>query len=163
MAFASSSNLSLLAAILTIGGRGGLGVLLALVFSMVGIGIAWGLYVFSGAVSRTTLEAMFIGGAGFGAGLGGVLAWLRLDGNPRSILIPTMIAALLIGVVGAWAGYGYGVNREIECCAKPAIGTFSYAAFGATLAANGVVLLLSIPREIIARRRLSSYHGELEI
>ncbi len=153
----------MIAVILTIAARVGLGVLLALVLSMTGIGIAWGLYVFSGAVARITLEAMFIGGAGLGAGLGGMLAWLRVDGNQRSTLIPIMLVAALVGVGGAWAGYGYGVNREIECCAKPAIGTFSYAAFGATLAANGMVLLLGIPREITTRRRLGSYQGELEI
>ena len=149
--------------ILTFAGRAGLGVLLALTLSMMGTGIAWGLYVFSGAVSRTTLEAMFIAGAGIGAGLGGSLAWLRIQGNPRSILIPTMLVTLLAGVGGAWAGYDYGSNREIECCAKPAIGIFSYAAFGATLAANAEVLLLSIAREIITRRRFDSNQGGLEI
>ena len=146
-----------------VAGRAGLGVLLALVLSMVGIGVAWGLYVFSGAVSRTTLEVMFIACAGIGAGFGGVLAWLRIEGNTPLILIPTMLVALLGGVGGAWAGYEYGVNRDIECCAKPALGASSYAAFGATLAANGVASLLSITREIITRRRLGPYQGGVEI
>ena len=142
-----------MAVILTIAGRTGLGVLLALVFSMVGIGIAWGLYSFSGAVSRTTLEAMFIAGAGIGAGLGGVLAWLRIDGNPRSILIPTTLVAILVAGGGAWAGYEYGANREIDCCATPEVAPFSYSAYGATLSVNALILLLGMAREIMTRRR----------
>ena len=130
-----------MAAILTIAVRAGISVLLSLTFSMVGIGIAWGLYSFSGALSRTTLEVMFIAGAGLGAGLGGVLAWLRIDGNPRSILIPTMLIAFLVGMTGAWGGYEYGVNREIDCCARPEVAPFSSSAYGAVLAANGVLLL----------------------
>ena len=130
---------------------------------MVGIGIAGGFYSFSGALSRTTLEVMFTAGAGIGAGLGGALAWLRIDGNPPSILFPTILLAVLAGVGGAWAGYEYGVNREIECCAKPQLAPFSYSAYGATLVANGVVLFLGMAREITIRRRLSSYQGELEI
>ena len=141
------------AVILTIAGRAGLGVLLALAFSMVGIGVALLLYLFAGAASRATLEAMLMTGAGIGAGLGASLAWLQLEGNPRSILIPTTLMALLVGVGGAWTGYEYGANREIECCASPEVGSFSYAAFGATLAANGAVLLLGIAREIISRTR----------
>jgi hypothetical protein len=120
---------------------------------MVGVAIAWGLYVFAGAVSQTTLLAMLMSGAGIGAGIGGSVAWLRLEGNPLSSLIPMLLLALLVGAVGAWAGYQYGANKEVECCAKPEIGAFTYTAFGATLAANGVVLLLGIGREIITRRR----------
>ena len=119
---------------------------------MVGIGLALLLYLFSGAASRATLEAMLMTGAGIGAGIGASLAWLQLEGNPRSILIPTTLLSTLMGVGGAWAGYEYGANREIECCANPEIGSYSYSAFGATLAANGVVLLLGIAREIITRR-----------
>ena len=78
---------------------------------------------------------------------------MRLEGNPLSSLIPMLLLALLVGAVGAWAGYQYGANKEVECCAKPEIGAFTYTAFGATLAANGVVLLLGIGREIITRRR----------
>ena len=141
------------AVILTIAGRVGLGVLIALVFSMVGIGVAVLVYVFSGAVSRTTLEAVLLTGAGLGAGFGASLAWLRLEGNPRSILIPTTLLALLAGVGGAWAGYEYGANREIECCATPEVGPFFSAAYGATMAANGAGLLLGIAREIITRTR----------
>jgi len=142
----------LIAGILTIAGRVGLGILLAFVFSVVGIVIAWGIYIFSGAVAKTTLLAMLMSGAGIGAGLGGVLAWLRLEGNPLSSLIPTTLLALLAGVGGAWVGYEYGANKEFECCAKPETGPFKYAAIGATLAANGVVLFLGIAREIITRR-----------
>jgi len=141
------------AIILAIAGRAGLGVILALTFSMVGIGIGLGLYLFSGAVSRTTLQVMILAGAGFGAGLGATLAWLKLEGNPRSTLLSTIMLALLVGGGGAWTGYEYGANREIECCAKPEVGPVFFAAYGATLAANGVLLLLGIAREIRTGRR----------
>jgi len=150
-------------ATLTIAVRTGLGILIALVFSMVGVGLAWVLYSFSGALSRTTLEVMFIAGAGLGAGLGGVLAWLRFDGNPRSILIPTTLMAFLLGVTGAWAGYEYGINREFDCCAGPEIAPFSSAAYGAVLAVNGALLVLGIARKMTDKRRLSSYLGGPEL
>ena len=124
-----------------------------MVFSMVGVGAGVFVYVASGAVSKTTLEAMLFIGAGLGAGLGASLAWLQLEGNARSILILTALVALLVGVGGAWAGYEYGANREIECCATPEVGPFFYAAYGATMAANGAGLLLGIARELITRTR----------
>lgn len=150
-------------ATLTIAARAGLGILLALVFSMVGVGLAWVLYSFSGALSRTTLEVMFIAGAGLGAGLGGILAWLRLDGNPRSRLIPTTLMAVLVSLAGAWAGYDYGVNREVECCTKPEIAPFSSAAYGAVLAVNGALLFLGIARKMTDKRRSGSYLGGPEL
>jgi len=67
----------------------------------------------------TTLLVMLMSGAGIGAGIGGVLVWLRIEGNPLSILIPTTLLALLVGVGGAWAGYEYGANKEYACCATP--------------------------------------------
>ena len=120
---------------------------------MVGVGAGVCVDGASGAVSKTTLEAMLFIGAGLGAGLGASLAWLQLEGNARSILILTTLVALLMGGGGAWAGYEYGANREIECCATSEVGTFSYAAFGATFAANAAVLFLGIAREIITRTR----------
>ena len=150
-------------ATLTIAARAGLGILLSLVFGMVGVGIAWGLYFFSGALSRTTLEVMFISGAGLGAGLGGVMAWLRIDGNPRSRLIPITLTAVLVALSGSWAGYYYGMNREIDCCTKPEIAPFSSAVYGAVLTGNGALLLLGIARELANKRSSGSYSKEPEL
>jgi hypothetical protein len=118
---------------------------------MMGLAVAWGLYVFSGAISKTTLLSVSMTGAGVGAGLGAFFAWLRLDHNPLRAAAVTLLLALLVGVVGGWAGYQYGANKEIECCALPETAPFTYTAFGATLAANGIVLLLQIGRDIFPR------------
>ena len=126
-----------------------IGFLLGIVLSTVGVGVAWGLFVFSGAVAQTTLLAMLMSGAGIGAGLGGFLAWLKVDGNSRLIVIASISLALLGGVGGAWGGYYYGANRELECCAGSAIKPFAYTAFGATVVANVAVLLLGIAREMV--------------
>ena len=139
---------------LAIAGRTGLGLLLALALSMIGVWVAWGLYYFfTDAMSLTTLRVMFLAGAGVGAGLGGSLAWLRIDGNTRPALLLMGLAGLAGGVAGSWAGFSYGANAEVECCARPQVGLFSYAAFGATLAANGATFLLGAAREIFASRR----------
>ena len=65
----------------------------------------------------------------------------------------TGLVGLAGGAAGSWAGFAYGANVEVECCARPQIGLFSYAAFGATLAANAGTLLLGAVREIVAFRR----------
>jgi hypothetical protein len=125
---------------------------LAVVLSMVGIGIAWGLYVFASASSRTTLLALFMVGAGIGAGLGGFLAWLRLEGDSRPALLATALLALLAGVAGAWGGYQFGGHQEVPCCAKPEITPVTYTALGATVVANGVALVVGVARQIGTRR-----------
>ena len=142
-------------AVLIFAGRAGMGILLAIAFSMVGIGLAWGIFVFSSSDSRTVLLSLFMAGAGIGAGLGGFLAWLRIDGNTLPVIIGTVTLALLAGVVGAWGGYQYGAAaaHEVACCAKPEIKPFTYTALGATVVANGVVLLYSLAREIATSRR----------
>ena len=76
--------------VLVLGGRTVLGVLLAATLSVIGIGIAWGMFVFWGAVSHTTLLLLFMTGAGVGAGIGSYAAWLRIDLAPR----PSVLAAM---------------------------------------------------------------------
>ncbi len=142
------------ATIFTIAGRAGLGILLALALSYVGVWVAWGLYYFfTDTSSKPLRDAMFLAGAALGAGLGGSLTWLRLDGNSLRVLLLTAAPGLIGGVVGAWLGYEYGLNREIKCCSDPPVNSFSYAALGATLAANAGTILLGIVREIVTGRR----------
>ena len=124
---------------------------LAIVLSMAGLGIAWGLYIFSGAVSKTTLLAMSMVGAGTGGGLGASLAWLRIDRNPPLLLTLMFSLGILGGVLGSWLGYQYGANKEVECCAMPETAPFTYTAFGATIGANAAVFAFTIVREIVLR------------
>lgn len=138
--------------VLVLAGRIFLGLLLALVLSMVGIGVAWGLFVFAGAVSKAALLSFVMAGAGIGAALGSFIAWLRMDRNPLPLFLSMGLVLLLAGIGGAWGGYYFGANQEVPCCAKPDITPFTYIAFGATVVANGAALVVGIAREIAARR-----------
>ena len=140
--------------ILAIVGRVGLGLLLALVLSFVGVWVAWGLYYFfTDTSSKALRDAMFLSGAGVGAALGGGLVWLRIDGNRPTVVLLFFLVGLIGGLAGSWMGYEYGLKRAVECCAQPPLSGFSYGAFGATMAANAGTFLLGAAREIVSQRR----------
>ena len=139
--------------VLALGGRVGLAVGLALVLSMLGVALGWGLFIFSGAVSKTTMLWLVMSGAGLGAGLGASAPWLRVDDNPVPVVLATVLVAVLAGLGGAWGGYQYSGDREVACCTKPEIAPFTYAAFGAVALANGAAILCRIARESIGGRR----------
>lgn len=114
-----------------------IGALLGIVLSVIGIGTAWGLYVFFGAASHSTLLTMFLIGAGLGAGVGGYVSAMRVDRAPPwpyQLLIG--LALVLAGIAGAWGGYQFGATREVECCVGPSITPITYTAMGATVGAN---------------------------
>lgn len=142
------------ASIFTIAGRAGLGFLIALVLSYIGVWVAWGLYYFfTDTSSKLLRDVMFLAGAAVGAGLGGSLTWLRLDGNSLPVLLLIGSVGLAGGIIGSWMGYEFALNREIKCCSDPPINAFSYAALGATIAANAGTFLLGTAREIVNFRR----------
>ncbi|MFQ6029534.1 MAG: hypothetical protein ACE5Q6_18820 [Dehalococcoidia bacterium] len=133
-------------------GRIVMGVLLSVVLSVIGVGIAWGAYVFSGAVSQVTLLVLFMIGAGTGAGVGSFLAWLRIDRLPRrSLLLVVVLVLAVAGIAGAWGGYEYGSNQEVACCVGPSITPITYIALGATLGTNVLALAMGIAQDIKAR------------
>ena len=109
--------------------------------SMVCLGITWGLFIFSGASSRNTLLIMSMVGAGLGAGIGAYVAWLKLDRSSWSFVSVAILLAVVGGVLGGMAGYQYGANREIECCAEPQTAPFTYTAIGAAILANVAMYL----------------------
>ena len=122
--------------------------------SYIGVWVAWGLYYFfTDTSSKLLRDVMFLAGAAIGAGLGGSLTWLRLDGNSLPVLLLTGSVGLGGGVVGSWMGYEFALNREIRCCSEPPINAFSYAALGATAAASAGTLLFGVMREIVTFRR----------
>ena len=91
-------------------------------------------------------------GAGAGAGLGSFVAWLRVDrAPPASVLLVMAMALLLAGVGGAWGGYQFGANQEIECCIGPAITPISYTAMGAAVGSSAAALVMGIAHEIKAK------------
>ena len=59
------------------------------------------------------------------------------------------------GVIGGLAGYRFGANREIECCAEPRTTPFTYTAFGAALGANVVMYLVTATTAVARALRLS--------
>ena len=99
--------------VLVLAGRTVLGLLLSSVFGVIGIGIAWAMFVFFGAAAHTTLLIVFMAGAGLGAGLGSYIAFFRVDWAPPA---PTMAAMglvlMLLGIGGAWGGFQFGANRH---------------------------------------------------
>ena len=121
------------------GGRVALGLCLGIVLSMVGLVIAWGLFVFSSSSDRIVFMVMNMVGAGIGASIGVNVAWIRLDRQQRAALVLMVLICLVGGVIGALLGYQYGANREIDCCAEPRSTPFIYAAFGATIGSNLVM------------------------
>lgn len=145
--------------VLVIAGRAILGFLLAIALSALGVGAAWGLYVFSGARSFAALFSLFMLGAGAGAGLGSFLAWLKIDQNTRTGLVLMGLVALVAGIGGAWSGYQYGAGREVECCAMPTVGPLTYAAAGAAVVANGALMVFGLIRDAIGRWRRQAHMG----
>ena len=133
-------------------GRIALGGGLGLVFAIFSIGVAWGTFLFSGSQSLTIWLASLMFSAGLGAGAGSLPAWMRLDRRNTPVLLVTAIPAVAAGTLGAWLGYQYGSNREIECCAMPTVSPAYYTALGATLGANVAVVTISLFREFFERR-----------
>ena len=139
--------------VLVLAGRTVMGLLLAAVLSVIGIGIAWGMFVFFGGVSHATLLALFMGGAGLGAGLGGFIAWIRVDrGPPAPMFVAMGLALVLAGIGGAWGGFQFGASQEVECCVGPAVTPITYTSMGSTLGANATALVMGVVHEIKARR-----------
>ncbi len=145
-------NLAILA------GRAMLGLGLGIVLSMVGLAIAWGLFIFSGASERSTFMIMSMAGGGIAAGIGANIAWIRLDRQQRLTFIVTFLLCVAGGVTGGLIGYQVGANREIECCAEPGTTPFTYTAFGATIGANVAMYLATaaIAAARIARARVGA-------
>ena len=127
-----------------------LGLGLAIVLSMIGVVIAWGLFIFSSSHDRTAFIAMNVIGAGIGASIGVNIAWIKLDRQQWAALALLLLFCTAAGVAGGLLGFQYGANREFECCADPRTSPFLYVAFGATIGAN-VILYLATTAAAVAR------------
>ncbi len=126
-------------------GRAVLGVLLAALLSVIGIGIAWGMFLFWGAVYHATLLSLFL----TGAGIGGFAAWLNIDlAPPTSVLVVVAGVLMLTGIGGAWGGFQSGTSQEVPCCTGPVIDPIAYTVLGAPIAVNVVALGMGLVHEI---------------
>ena len=140
-------------------GRIVLGLGFSLVLSMACLAVAWGLYIFSGSSTRMTWLVMLMAGASIGAGVGAYLGWLKLDRHHWPSILATVLIAIAGGLLGALGGYEYGVNREIECCAKPRTGPFTFAALGSAMAANIAIYLMGAGGIALRRLRVGKQHS----
>ncbi len=140
--------------VLVLAARTVIGLLLASVLSVVGIGVAWGLFVFFGAAAHATLLILFAAGSGIGAGVGGFIAWLQFDRVPSwQVHLGTVLVMALAGAAGAWGGFQFGARQEVACCTGPAITPITYTVLGATAAANALALAIGVIHEMNLGRR----------
>jgi hypothetical protein len=135
------------------------GLVSGVILAMVGITIAWSLYIFFGASSiNTWLICLYIS-TGFGTAVASFVAWLHFDQENGWVLLLIFGVALGAGILGTWGGYEYGSALEIECCAEPTKGPAFYGAIGSTLAANASGLGVAIVRAVLKRKRRTQIHN----
>ena len=133
-------------------GRTVAGVVLGIVLSMIGIGIAWSLFIFSGVQSIDVWLGSLFFGAGLGAGTGGFIAWLHLDRENSLVLALSATIIVGVGVLGAWGGYRYGSTQEVECCAMPTVSPVYYTALGSAVVANVAGVVVAAVRAYITKK-----------
>ena len=103
---------------------------------------------------------LFAAGAGIGAGVGGYLAWLRLDHVPSwQGHLGTVLALAVAGAGGAWGGFQFGASQEIACCTGPAITPITYTALGATAVANVLALAMGVIHEMNPGRKWVAFRA----
>ena len=133
-------------------GRSVAGGVLGVVLSMIGIAIAWSLFIFSGVQSIDVWLGSLFFGAGLGAGVGGFAAWLHLDRENGLVLALSVTIIVGFGVLGAWGGYRYGSTQEVECCAMPTVSPVYYTALGATVVANAAAIAIAALRAYLTKK-----------
>ena len=122
---------------------------------MIGIGMAWGLFLFFGSQSINIWLGSLYFGAGLGGGIGGFFAWLRVDGDDSLALALTAVIVIGAGILGAWGGFEYGSTVEVECCAMPTKSPVYYTALGSTVGANVAGVAVAVIRSYLAKYRQS--------
>ena len=142
-------------------GRTVLGACLGIVLCMIGIGVAWGVFIFFGSQSVNIWLGSLFFGAGLGAGIGCFFAWLRIDGDATLALLMTAVIIIGAGILGAWGGFEYGSTVEVECCAMPTKSPIYYTAMGATVLANAAGLLIAAARAFLTKYRQSQIPNEV--
>ena len=129
-------------------GRIMFGLVLATVLGVVGIGIAWSMFVFWGATPHNTLLLLFFSGAGIGASSGTFLAWFRVDRLPSvPVIILWWLLLAVVGATGALLGYQFGSRQAVECCVGPPLNPIAYMTLGTAISTNLVALVYGIVRQ----------------
>ncbi len=112
---------------------------------------SWVIVVSAFELTPRTVDAMAIGGIGIGAGVGGSLPWIDLDGPPYQIVF-VVVVGLAGALIGAWLGQRVGESAEVGIGGMPGIAELSGILQGAVVAGNAAPMLLFFVRA--ARRRL---------
>ena len=136
-----------------------IGVTLGVVLSMIGIALAWSLYIFFGAQSIETWLASLFFGALLGAGIAAFVAWLHLDRENGWVLISTAAFVVGAGIAGAWGGYEYGSNQEVKCCAMPTVSPVYYTALGSAVVANAAGIVYATVRAFVNKKRRTQFRN----
>ena len=137
-------------------GRSVIGVVFGVVLSMIGIGIAWSLFIFFGFESIDVWKGLLYFGAGFGAGTGAFVAWLHLDRENGWVLLLMAAVVVSAGVVGSFGGFQYGEAQEVRCCAQPTVSPLYYTALGASVVANVAGVVFAATKAFITKRKADS-------
>lgn len=142
-------------------GRTVAGVVLGVVLSMIGITIAWSLFIFFGGNSVGAWLSSLFFGAGLGAGIAAFVAWLHIDQENSLVLGLTASVVIGAGIIGAWGGYEYGSARDIECCAMQTVSPVYYTALGSAVAANAAGVGFALARAFVTRKKTTQIHNLL--
>ncbi len=143
--------------VLILAGRSVFGLLSGMVLSMAGVALAWGFFVFSGSQSASIWFVLLLLSAGAGAGIGGFLAWLKIDQYNLGMAAVTAFLAVAAGIGGAWSGYEYGAYRTAVCCdvsgASISLSPVAFSAMGAAVVTSAVMLLFELAKKGFTGRR----------
>ena len=142
-------------------GRVALGLGMALVFAAVGVVLARMSLVLFGLTSWSAWFTLFVSGAGLGAGIGSLLAWMWLKSVGSGFTAILFLVVVVAGVAGGLGGYHYGAGLEPECCASPEMGPIAYTVLGAVAVSNVTALLFGVIGQTVLRgmRRAQSRPG----
>ena len=142
-------------------GRTVAGACIGVVLSMIGIAIAWALFIFFGGQSYNIWLGSIFVGAGLGAGIGGFFAWLRIDGDDSLALVLTAAIIISAGISGAWLGFEYGSSQEVECCAMPTKSPIYYTALGSAVVATAAGVVIAVVRAVLTKQRQSQFQNKV--
>ena len=112
---------------------------------------SWVIVVSAFELTPRTVDAMAIGGIGIGAGVGGSLPWIDLDG-PAYQMVLIVAVGLAGALTGAWIGQRFGESAEVGIGGMPGIAELSGILQGAIVAGNAAPMLLFFVRA--AQRRV---------
>ena len=112
---------------------------------------AWVIVVSFFELTPRTVDGMAIGGIGIGAGVGGSLPWIDLDG-PANQMVFIVAVGVTGALIGAWIGQRVGEGAAPGIGGMPGIAELSGVLQGGIAAGNVAPMLLFFVR--VAQRKV---------